>query len=115
MVKNGSIDAVKKDLKASQEKAKRLVDVDTVKHTDAREIGAEWICLQAIRELKIDKILEKQGWSEVKINTALAHLITRTVYSPSELKSMRIMDENSAVCELASGNQDWRPGYKRHL
>lgn len=112
MVKNGSIDAVKKDLKASQEKAKRLVDVDTVKHTDAREIGAEWICLQAIRVLKIDKILEKQGWSEVKINTALAHLITRTVYSPSELKSMRIMDENSAVCELASGNQDWRPGYK---
>ena len=109
MVKNGSIDAVKKDIKASQEKAKHLVDVDTVKHTDAREIGAEWICLQAIRELEIDKFLEKQGWSEVKINTALAHLITRTVYSPSELKSMRIMDENSAVCELVSGKQNWLP------
>ena len=112
MVKNGSIDAVKKDIKASQEKAKHLVDGDTVKHTDAREIGAEWICLQAIRELEIDKFLEKQGWSEVKINTALAHLITRTVYSPSELKSMRIMDENSAVCELVSGKQDWHPSYK---
>lgn len=108
MVKNGSIDAVKKDIKASQEKAK----LDTVKHTDAREIGAEWICLQAIRELEIGKFLEKQGWSEVKINTALAHLITRTVYSPSEQKSMRIMDENSAVCELVSGKQDWHPSYK---
>ena len=103
MVNNGSIDAVKEDIRQSREKARRLVDVDTVKHTDAREIGAEWICLQAIRELEIDKFLEKQGWSEVKINTALAHLITRTVYSPSELKSMRIMDENSAVCELDSG------------
>ena len=112
MVNNGSIDAVKEDIRQSREKARRLVDVDTVKHTDAREIGAEWICLQAIRELEIDKFLEKQGWSEVKINTALAHLITRTVYSPSELKSMRIMDENSAVCELVSGRQDWRPGYK---
>lgn len=67
MVKNGCIDAVKKYIKASQEKAKILVDVDTVKHTEAREIGAKWICLQTIRELGIDKILEKQGWSEVKI------------------------------------------------
>ena len=65
MVNNGSIDAVKEDIRQSGEKAKRLVDVDTVKHTDAREIGAEWICLQAIRELEIDKFLEKQGWSEV--------------------------------------------------
>ncbi len=112
MVNNGSIDAVKENIRQSHEKARRLVDVDTVKHTDAREIGAEWICLQAIREQEIDKFLEKQGWSEVKINTVLAHLITRTVYSPSELKSLRIMDENSAVCELVSGRQDWRPGYK---
>ena len=112
MVNNGSIDAVKEDIRQSREKARRLVDVDTVKHTDAREIGAEWICLQAIRELEIDKFLEKQGLSEVKINTALAHLITRTVYSPSELKSVRIMDENSAVCELVSGRQDWCPGRK---
>lgn len=48
----------------------------------------------------------------MQINTALAHLITRTIYSPSELKSMCIMEENSAVCELISGNQHWRPGYQ---
>jgi len=47
----------------------------------------------------------------VQINTALAHLITRTVYSPSELKSMDIMRESSAVCELLSGNQQWQPGF----
>lgn len=41
MVKNGSIDAVKKDLKASQEKARGLVDVDTAKQTGAREKGEE--------------------------------------------------------------------------
>ena len=34
------------------EKAERLVDVNTIKHTDAREIGAEWVCLQAIRGRK---------------------------------------------------------------
>ncbi|MGM9773003.1 MAG: transposase, partial [Segatella copri] len=46
-----------------------------------------------------------------QINTALAHLIIRTVYTSSELKSIRIMEENSAACELVSGNQEWRPGF----
>lgn len=112
MVNNGNIDAVKTVMEESRHKAERLVDVNTIKHTDAREVGAEWICLQAIRELEIDKFLKNEGWSEIQINTTLAHLITRTIYSPSELKSMRIMEENSAVCELVSGNQEWRPGFQ---
>lgn len=111
IVRSGSIDAVKKSIEDSRKKAERLVEVDTMKHTDAREVGAEWMCLQAIRELKLDRFLEAEGWNEMQINTALAHLITRTVYSPSELKSMDIMRENSAVCELLSGSQDWQPGY----
>ena len=112
MVSNGSIDAVKTTMEESRQKAERLVDVNTIKHTDAREIGAEWVCLQVIRELEIDRFLQREGWSEKQIDTTLAHLIIRTIYSPSELKSMRIMDENSAVCELVSGNQEWRPGFQ---
>ena len=112
MVNNGSIDAVKATMKESRKKAERLIDVNTIEHTDAREIGAEWVCLQAIRELEIDRFLRRKGWYEIQINTTLAHLITRTIYSPSELKSMRIMDENSAVCELISGNQEWRSGFQ---
>ena len=111
IVEKGKLDVVQKAMKESRRKAERLVDVDTMKHTDAREVGAEWMCLQAIRELGIDRFLEREGWSEVQINTALAHLITRTVYSPSELKSMDIMRENSAVCELLSGNLQWQPGF----
>lgn len=112
MVSNGSIDTVRNIIDESHKKAKGLVDVNTIKHTDARDVGTEWICLQAIRELEIDRFLKKEGRSAVQINTALAHLIIRTVYSPSELKSMRIMEDNSAVCELISGNQDWRPGFQ---
>ena len=111
MVNEGSVDAVKHMVEESRTKAERLVGVDTIKHTDARDAGAEWICLQAIRELKLDGFLASEGWSEVQINTALAHLIIRTVYSPSELKSMDIMRENSAVCELLTGSQDWQPKY----
>ena len=111
MVDEGSVDAVRRTIEESRQKAERLVDVDTVEHTDAREVGAEWICLQAIRELQIDKFLEREGWSEIRINTALAHLITRTVYAPSELKSMDIMRDNSAVCELLTGSEEWQPGF----
>ena len=112
MVELGKIDAVKRSIEASRVKAERLVDVKTIKHTDARDVGAEWICLQAIRELEIDKFLQQRGWHETKINTALAHLITRTVYTPSELKSKRLMEDNSAVCELVSGNNDWIPSLR---
>ena len=111
MVDEGSVDAVRRTIEESRQKAGRLVDTDTVEHTDAREVGAEWICLQAIRELQIDRFLEREGWSEIRINTALAHLITRTVYAPSELKSMDIMRDNSAVCELLTGSEEWQPGF----
>ena len=111
MVKAGSVDAVRRTIEDSRAKAERLVDVDTMEHTDAREVGAEWICLQAIRELGIDKFLEREGWSEIRINTALAQLRTRPVYSPSELKSLDIMRENSAVCELLTGSREWQPGF----
>ena len=50
MVNNDSTDAVKASMEESREKAERLVDVNTIQHTDAREIGAEWVCLQAICE-----------------------------------------------------------------
>lgn len=36
----------------------------------------------------------------------VAHLITRTVYHGSEWKSYRIMQENSAVCELVGLSPD---------
>ncbi|MFR9600710.1 MAG: transposase [Rikenellaceae bacterium] len=96
----GKIDVAKKTLDDARSKARNFVDLDTVEHTDAREIGAENLCLQALKQLKFDTFLRTQGWSEQKIETALAHLIVRTIYAPSEHKSLRIMDENSAACEL---------------
>lgn len=110
IVSKGKLDVVEKAKAEAHAKAGRLIDTDTVRHSDARETGAEWVCLQAVRELEIDKFLQREGWTEIQINTAIAHLITRTIYAPSELKSLSIMDENSAICELVSGNQDWRPG-----
>lgn len=103
MLDNGKIDAARDSYNEAERKARRLVDVNTIKHTDAREVGAENVCLQAIRELQLDTFLRHEGWTERKINATLASLIVRTVYSPSEWKALRILDENSAAMELLTG------------
>ena len=100
MVEEKRLDIIPNAIEASKAKAERRVDVDTLEHKDARDIGAEWLCLQAIRQIKFDKFLHSLGWSDDQVKIAVGHLIVRTVHTPSELKSMRIMRDNSGVCEL---------------
>ena len=82
------------------ERERKLLDADTIENREAREIGAEWCCYQVIAQLDIASFLRRQGWDEDFIGKALAMLITRTVYRSSEYKSLRIIQETSAVCEL---------------
>lgn len=103
IVASGRLDVSRKSYDEAGRKARRLIDVDTVKHTDAREVGAENVCLQAIRELQLDTFLRREGWSERKISATLASLIVRTVYNPSEWKALRLLEENSAAMELLTG------------
>lgn len=100
---SGKIDAAHSSYDEAERKARRLIDVNTIQHADAREVGAENVCLQAIKELQLDTFLQREGWSERKINATLASLIIRTVYSPSEWAALRILDENSAAMELLTG------------
>ena len=110
MITDGSIDRFDKLENEANKEKERYIDLDSVEHTDAREVGAEWLCKQAIDQLEIDKFLKQQGWSKMQIDTALSHLIVRTVYAPSEWATHRIMRDNSAACELYSGTPDWLPG-----
>jgi hypothetical protein len=81
-------------------KSKRLVDIDTLKNKDAREIGAEWMCFQALEQLELNRKLENLGWSEEDIQLALTQIISRAVYPFSENRTSRWIKENSAVCEI---------------
>ena len=106
MIEQKSLDIIPNAIKESQAKARRRIDVDTLEHTDARDVGAEWICLQAVWQLRHDAFLRSLGWKEEDVKIAIAHLITRTIYTQSELKSMRIMQENSGICELMGLSED---------
>jgi transposase len=81
-------------------KRQRLVDIDTIKHRDVREIGAEWMAYQALGQLKVPDFLRCAGWGERQIQLALTQVIGRAVYPASELKTARWAQENSAVCEV---------------
>lgn len=39
------------------DKDSRMVDIDTIKHNDAREVGSEWKCYNTWQQLGIDELL----------------------------------------------------------
>ena len=95
MVATGKVDANSKDLKSD-----RCVDIDSIKHKDVREIGTEWLCYQATEQLGIGAKLLELGWSEETVQLALSQIVCRAVYPFSELKTSRVIKENSAICEI---------------
>jgi len=82
------------------EKRKKLVDLETIRNKDVREIGTEWIGYQTLEQLKLKSFLEKLGWEESQIQLALTQIISRAVYPFSELRTSRWIQENSAICEI---------------
>ena len=82
------------------EQSSRMVNIDTVKHRDVREIGAEWIGYNAWENLELTQFLINKGWTEEQVQLAATQVISRAVYPASELKATRWIKENSAVCEL---------------
>lgn len=100
MLDNGRIDLCDAAKEAEKVKSRHMIDGESMKHTEAREIGGENICWQTIQQLGLDSFLQKRGWSNDRVKMAMAHLIVRSLYAPSENKAIDIIRENSAVCEL---------------
>ena len=82
------------------EKLSRMVNADTLQHSNVREIGAEHICHQAWDKLQLTPLLLSAGFTGEQAMLAATQVIGRAVYPASELKTARWMQENSAVCEL---------------
>jgi hypothetical protein len=78
----------------------RMVNADTIKHSNVREIGAEWLCYNTWHNLDIDKVLEANGFTEHEIQLAQTQVISRAVNPASELATAKWILENSAVTEL---------------
>ena len=77
-----------------------MLNIDTLKHRDVREVGSEWIGYHTWNKLQLTPFLLSKGWSEEQVQLAATQVISRAVYPASELKTTRWIKENSAVCEL---------------
>lgn len=84
----------------------QYIDTDSVKNEDVREIGSEWLCYQALEQLKLREYLQWRSWSEDDISTAMCHIISRAVYPASEHKTLHWLRQNSGVCELTGISPD---------
>jgi hypothetical protein len=76
------------------------IDTDTVKNKNIKEVGSEWLCMQALEQLGISAFFTSRGWPSEQIELALTHIISRATYPASELRTSQWLKENSAVCEL---------------
>ncbi len=78
----------------------RMVNADTLNHSNVREMGAEWMCYNTWQQLDLDKVLIDNGFSEHDVQLAQTQVISRAVNPASELATARWIHENSAVMEL---------------
>ena len=100
LIKGGKLDISD----STYEKKKRSIDTDTMSHKDVREVGSEWMCYQALEQLKIRELLVNKKWDEEQIQLALTQIISRAVYPFSEHRTTRWIKENSAICEITGYN-----------
>ena len=98
LIKDKKIDVLKQLRKESKDW--ECVDLNTIKNEDVRELGAEWLGLQALQELGIDSFLRSHGWEDENVRLAMSHIVTRAVYPASELRTADFIRENSSICEL---------------
>lgn len=84
----------------SAEKLSRMVNMDTLRHSNAREIGAENIAYQTWEKLNLTPLLLSAGFTSDQAKLAATQVVSRAVYPASELKTARWIKENLAVCEL---------------
>lgn len=72
----------------------------TLKTMNARSVGAEHICKAIADELGMESILRAAGLDAEAARLGVLQTVARAVYPASELKTVRYLRENSALCEL---------------
>jgi len=100
LVKENRIDICQQATNPPTEKQRRMVDSESIRNRDVREIGSEWLCYQALEQLQMQDFLTNIGLDEEAVRLAMTQIISRTVYPASELETARWIQENSAVCEI---------------
>lgn len=96
----------KKKIDISGEQDFQLIDTESITHDHVKEIGGEWLGMQALEQLKMDEVLRANGFSDEQIQLACTHIISRAVHPASELATSKWIRQNSGVCTLTKYEVD---------
>jgi len=83
-----------------EEKTFHTVDLASLAIENAREIGGESLCKQALEQLDLRRCLEQAGFADEDLDLAMAHIISRALFPASEHATAQWMKDNSGICEL---------------
>jgi len=76
------------------------VDINSLQMLRPRSVGLEYVCLHALRQLKLDVKLLQLGFSRHNLNAALATIIGRMSVPGSELATFNWIQQKSGLGEL---------------
>jgi len=92
-------DVRKVEEKNRRDQAAVLIE-STLKNVNPRQVGAEFVCLETLKRLKIRELLSSKRWSKEKIDLTMMQIAARAIYPCSEHKTVSYLRENSALCEF---------------
>ena len=88
------------------------VDMDTLDHPEqARSVGAERVCLQALEDLGLEQTLIQAGAKERDARLAVALVVARMLHPSSERAALQWLESRSTILDLLG----LRPGRKVSL
>jgi hypothetical protein len=76
------------------------LDMNSLKTTESRSIGGEYLILDQMKKFKFDQVLEDIGMSDKEKAYAKMLLVGRAVHPSSERELARWINENSGIQEL---------------
>ena len=78
------------------------VDVHSIEMTRPRSVGAEHVCLEALKELNLPAILDEAGFNAPRKAAALGNIVGRMCKPRSERATSKWLANRSALGELLS-------------
>ena len=75
------------------------VDVESLSHQQIRQVGAEHICVETIKQLGLDQLLKEAKFNNKQIDAAIGTIVGRLVSPGSERSTHKYLQNQSALTE----------------
>ena len=83
-----------------------IADSSTIRHPWSLQIGAEHLCYETMKKLKLDEALGRLGFDGEQTALALTQIAIRAIHPASELATSQWIKPNSDICRLTGYNVD---------